>query len=90
MEFSVNELNSQMFQHLVDPFGICQGRIHHQGGPYMLFPPVSACTIRHFKGLALSLHISKISARQFRLHPAVGLQSYCNLLIGSQACQANC
>lgn len=32
MEFSANELNSQMFQHLVDPFGICRGRIHHQGG----------------------------------------------------------
>lgn len=38
MEFSVNELNSQMFQHLVDPFGICQGRMHYRGGPYMLFP----------------------------------------------------
>lgn len=59
MEFPVNELNSQMFQHLVDPFGICQGRTHHQGGPYMLFPPVSACTIRPFKGPALSLHMSK-------------------------------
>lgn len=56
MEFSVNELNSQMFQHLVDPFGICQGRIHHQGGLYTLSPPVSVCTIRHFKGLALNLH----------------------------------
>ena len=62
MDFPVKELNSQMFQHLVDPFGICQGRIHHQRGPYMLFSPVFVRTIRHFKGLELSLHISRIKA----------------------------
>ncbi len=62
MEFSLNELKSQMFQHLVDPFGTCQGRIHHQRGPYMLFPPVFACTIKRFKSLALGLHIRKINA----------------------------
>lgn len=32
MDFSVNELNSQMSQHLFDPFGICQGRIHYPWG----------------------------------------------------------
>lgn len=49
MEFSVNALNSQMPQHLVDLFGICQGRMCHQGGRAWfspLFLPVQLTTTK--------------------------------------------
>lgn len=59
MEFSVNELNSQMFQHLVNPFGICQGRKHPQVGPDMLSPLCLPAQLGPSKDLAFSL--SKIS-----------------------------
>lgn len=38
MELSGSELSSQMFQHLLDPFAICQSRKFHQGGD-MYCPP---------------------------------------------------
>lgn len=39
MEFPLNKLDSQMFQHLADLFGICQDRMHHHGGAVQALLP---------------------------------------------------
>lgn len=53
----MNELNPQMFQHLLDPFGICQGRVHQLGATNMLVLPVlpaqlGTSQVKHFSAVS--------------------------------------